>query len=184
MFRRRSQPEDPLSGIDAGAVSERFAPAVRAALAARTRYRDVLAGVAAGSVHERLGELGARIDAGVLSVWETARRASDVERALDALDPDRVTAEYEAARRASGADPAPGSALAARFASVQRLLRTLDDTDAGLAELDARFGGAVAAAADVVAGADDLAGVDAVGSDLVDVVSDLDALRVALADPG
>jgi len=159
MFRRRSQPEDPLSGIDAGAVSERFAPAVRAALAARARYRDVLAGVAAGSVHERLGELGARIDAGVLSVWETARRAS-------------------------GADPAPGSALGARFASVQRLLRTLDDTDAGLAELDARFGGAVAAAAEVVAGADDLAGVDAVGSDLDDVVSDLDALRVALADPG
>jgi hypothetical protein len=117
-------------------------------------------------------------------VWETARRATDVARTLDALDPDRVTDDYKRAKR-SGDDPRLEAVLAQRFDSVQRLLNTLDDTDERLRLLDARLGAVVAGAAEValgtVAGARD---VDALGAELDGVVDDLGALRAALDELG
>ena len=87
-----------------------------------------------GPSRDRLA-LQTQVDSAVLAAWDTARRAGDIERTLATLDPDRVTAEYKQARRTSGDDELE-AALAQRFAPVQRLLNTLDDTDERLRLLD------------------------------------------------
>ena len=183
MLRRRNQPRDPLDAVDPAAVSPRFAASVAGALAARRRYAEVLAGVRAGPVRERLVASGARLDAGVAAVWEVAQRATQVERTLAALDPERVTDEYKAARR-SESDPQLEAALAQRFASVQRLLNTLDDTGDRLRLLDARLGAAVAGAAEVALGVAGDTGGDARGAELDGAVGELAALRTALDELG
>lgn len=184
MLRRRRPPDDPLAGIDPRAVAPRFGAAVAAALDARRRYADVVAGIRSGPVHDQLAALAVRVDVGVLAVWETARRATDVARTLGALDPDRVTDDYKRAKRA-GDDPELEAVLAQRFGSVQRLLNTLDDTDERLRLLDARLGAVVAGAAEVALGTVGAsADVDALGAELDGVVDDLGALRAALDDLG
>jgi hypothetical protein len=174
------QARDPLAHVDPAAVSVRFAAPVADALDARRRYADVVAGVRDGPVRDRLTDAGTRLDAGVAAVWEIAQRATQVERTLAALDPDRVTDEYKRAKR-SGADPELEEVLAQRFGSVQRLLNTLDDTDQRLRLLDARLGAAVAGAAEIALGG---GGADRLGTELDGVVTELGALRAALDELG
>jgi hypothetical protein len=180
MLRRRRAPEDPLAHIDPALVSARFATPVADALEARRRYAEVVAGAAPGPVRDRLAEAGARLDAGVASLWDVAQRATQVERTLATLDPDRATDDYKRAKR-DGADPQLEQVLAQRFASVQRLLNTLDDTDDRLRLLDARLGAAVASAAEVALG---ITAPDLVGTELDGVVTELDSLRIALVELG
>lgn len=183
MLRRRRRPDDPLAHIDPAATSPRFARAVADALDARHRFADVAASVRPGPARERLAAASARVDAGVAAVWEIAERATAIERTLATLDPQRVTDDYKRARR-SGASPELEAALGQRFASVQRLLNTLDDTDERLRLLDARLGAAVASAAEVALGASDAADTSALDAELDGVATELDALRRALDELG
>jgi hypothetical protein len=180
MLRRRRPPPDPLAHVDPGAVSARFAGAVADALDARRRFAGLLAGVREGPVRDRLAAAGERLDAGVLAVWDTARRATDVERTLATLDPARVADDYKRAKRVEGDDELE-AVLAQRFASVQRLLNALDDTEDRLRLLDARLGAAVAGAAEVALGT---AGGDALGAEMDGVVAELESLRAALHELG
>jgi hypothetical protein len=179
VLRRRKASDDPLARVDPRATSPRFAAAVAEALDARRRYRELLDGLRAGPMRDRLVRTADGLDAGVLAVWETASRATEIERTLAALDPDRVTAEYKRAKRA-GDEPDVEAALGRRFASVQRLLNTLDDTDDRLRLLDARLGAAVAHAAEVALGTSGPAVADELDAELAGVVDDLAALRSAL----
>jgi hypothetical protein len=183
MFRRRKLPDDPLAQVDPAATSARFSAVVAEALDARRRYGELLAGLRPGPVRDQLAGTAKRLDAGVLAVWDTACRATEIERTLSALDPERVTGEYKRARRAGG-DTELESALGQRFASVQRLLNTLDDTDDRLRLLDARMGAVVAQAAEIALGAGGSAGVSALDAELDGVVDELGALRAALGELG
>jgi hypothetical protein len=183
VLRRRKASDDPLARVDPAAASPRFAPAVVEALDARRRYRELLEGLRPGPIRDRLFSTGEGFDAGVLAVWETAERATDIERTLAALDSDRVTAEYKRAKRA-GDVPDVEAALGQRFVAVQRLLNTLDDTDERLRLLDARLGAAVAQAAEVALDVAGPASADALDAELAGVVDDLAALRSALDDLG
>ena len=181
--RRRPGDGDPLAHVDPAAVSPRFATAVADALAARRRYAEVLPGVRPGPVQDRLAGLGRRLEAGVAAVWDIAVRATQVERTLAALDPQRVTDDYKRVKREGGQADLE-AALGARFRSVQRLLNALDDTDARLRLLDARLGAAVAGAAEVALGTAGAGEADAVGTEIDGVVADLAALRSALDELG
>jgi hypothetical protein len=183
VLRRRRAPEDPLGHVDPAAVSPRFSRPVADALDARRRFADVVAGVRDGPVRDRLAGAGGRLDDGVAAVWDIAQRATDVERTLAALDPERVTDEYKRAKRGDAA-PELEAALAQRFASVQRLLNALDDTDERLRLLDARLGAAVAGAAEVALGAAGAGGAERLGFELDGVVAELGALRTALDELG
>ena len=180
MLRRRRPPPDPLAHVDPAAVSARFAGSVADALDARRRFAGLRAGVREGPVRDRLTAAGERLDAGVLAVWDTARRATDVEHTLATLDPDRVADDYKRAKRVAGDDELE-AVLAQRFASVQRLLNALDDTEDRLRLLDARLGAAVAGAAEVALGT--TAG-DALGAEMDGVVAELESLRAALHELG
>ena len=183
VLRRRKTPDDPLAHVDPGATSPRFAPAVAEALESRRRYRELVDGLRPGPVRDRLERTQERLDAGVLAVWDTAVRATEIERTLATLDPERVTAEYKRAKRA-GDEPDVEAALGQRFMSVQRLLNTLDDTDDRLRLLDARLGAAVAQAAEVALDVAGPSAADALDAELAGVVDDLAALRSALDELG
>ena len=184
MLRRRRDPAppptpaDPLAHVDPARVPARFAGPVADALDARRRYADIVRTTREGPVRDQLVALGAKLDAGVAAVWDTAVRAGEVDATLAALGPERVTDEYKRAKR-SGEDAELVEVLAQRFSSVQRLLNTLDDTDERLRLLDARLGAVVARAAEVALGAAP-GGAEEVGAELDGVVGDLAALRSAL----
>jgi hypothetical protein len=156
---------------------------VAEALQSRRRYRELLDGLRPGPVRDRLERTRERVDAGVLAVWDTAVRATDIERTLATLGPERVAAEYKRAKRA-GDEPDVEAALGQRFVSVQRLLNTLDDTDDRLRLLDARLGAAVAQAAEVALDVAGPSAADALDAELAGVVDELAALRSALDELG
>lgn len=179
MLRRRPKvPPDPVAHVDAAALPARWSGAVRDAVEARRRWQELVAGIRPGPVRERLVELGDRVDAGVLGVWETVVRAVEAGRVAESLDAERVTSEYKRAKRDPTADPALVEALSARFGSVQRVLNAIDDTERRLQLLDARLGAAVARAAEVALTAG--AGSDELGTELDAVVGELGALRDSL----
>jgi hypothetical protein len=91
-----------------------------------------------------------------------------------------VADDYKRAKRVEGDDELE-AVLAQRFASVQRLLNALDDTEDRLRLLDARLGAAVAGAAEVALGT---AGGDALGAEMDGVVAELESLRAALHELG
>jgi hypothetical protein len=175
--KRSREAQDPLADVDPGAAPRRFAGAVADAVEARRRFRELVDGLRPGPVRDRLTDAGTQVDAGVLALWDTVQRAGELERILATLDPERVTDEYKRAKR-SGADPEALAAHEARFASVQRLLNALDDTESQLALLDVRLGGAVAQAAEVALAAG--TGADELDGELTRLVDDLAALRAGL----
>jgi hypothetical protein len=182
MLRRKPKaPPGPLAHVDAATLPPRWAPAVADAVAARRRWLDLVAGVRPGPLRDRLAQLGARVDDGVLAVWDTAVRAVEAERVTQALDADRVVDEYKRAKRDPAADPALVEALHARFTSVQRVLNSVEDTARQLQLLEARLGAAVARAAEValVAGSGGR-DAEALGEELDAVVGELGALRDSL----
>jgi hypothetical protein len=175
--RRRKLDADPLAHVDPTRVPPRYAGHVAAALDARRRWQQLATSMREGAVQARLLEFGAQVDDGVLAVWDTVQRMVEIERVVASLDVDRVTAELKRVRRDPAADPAMVEALNARFASVQRMMNSVDDADARLRLLDARLGAAVARAAELAL----VPGVDEVGGDeLGAVVTELGALRAAL----
>lgn len=168
------------SPIDLNLVPPRLRQDVWDTAQARLRWLAVVDAIPSGPLQERLRQLGERIDAGVREMHATAVRVGEVERVLVALDPDQAAAEFKAARRRAEGATAPPElpALESRFRSVQRLLNLVDDTEAKLRVVDARLTAAVAQAAEVAftADAEVLAGL---GTDIEQVVEELDALRHA-----
>jgi hypothetical protein len=176
--RRRQDPADPFSGVDPSAMSPRWSPFVADALDARRQWQDVVAGVRPGPTKDRLAELSALVDRGVLAIWETARDADGAERLAAQLDADQVTADHKRALRDPSVDPALRDALAARFASVQRILNAIDEADERLTVLDARLGATVARSIELSVTAGDAGDV---GAELDAVIVELDAVRSSLA---
>ena len=179
--RRRASRRDPLADVDPAAAPPRFAAGVANVVSTRRQYASLVAGLAPGPVRDRLANLSDQVDAGVAAVWATVQRAGEIERIVATLDPDAVTAAYKQAKR-SGGDPDVVAAHEARFASVQRLLNSLDDTDERLNLLEARLGGIVARAAEVALAAG--SGVNDLDAELSGVVHELGALRTALDELG
>jgi len=186
VFRRRQPtPPDPLAGVDPAAVPPAYRAPVADARRARAQFDELVAGLREGPLRDRLGELGRRVDAGVLAVWRTATQAAEIDRVTSTLDPDRVTAELKQARR-SGATDDVVAALQERFASTQRLLNARDELRDRLPVLEARLGTAVARAAEIVLTSPASAGAEIAGleTDLERLVGELDALGAATTELG
>jgi hypothetical protein len=126
VLRRRKTPDDPLAHVDPGATSPRFAPAVTEALESRRRYLELVDGLRPGPVRDRLERTRQPLDAGVLAVWETALRVTDIERTLATLDPERVTAEYKRAKR-TGDEPDVEAELTGVVDDLAALRSALDE---------------------------------------------------------
>lgn len=191
VFRRRRSPDppgppDPLAAVDPAAVPARYRAPVADALQARAQFAELVGGLRPGPLQDRLHELGDRVDAGVMAVWRTTTQATEVERVVATLDPERVAADLKEARR-NQAEPTVVDALTARFTSTQRLLNALDDLRTRLPVVEARLGTAVARAAEIVltspAGSADHE-LSALQGELDTLVVELDTLATATREVG
>ena len=155
--------------VDPATLPEPHRRAVSDAIAARRQFEQILTSRPNGPMRDRLAELVPRINAGVDAVWGAAHRALEVEQLVAMLDPDRTLDDLKRARRESPDSPTT-DALATKFASVQRMLNSVDELRDSLPGLQARLGAGVARAAEI-----SLSGT-ATGAELGSVAADLDAL--------
>lgn len=174
----------PAPRIDAKALTEPWRGYVRGAQDAKRRFDRIVAATAPGPLHDRLAALSARLQDGVEESWRIAERGDDIDAALAQLDTDEARTELAQLRALERSGPNPDrdatiTSLEAQLASAQRMQAVAGNARDRLRLLDARFDELVTRAVEVSLGTADSAGL---GGDVDDLVTELEALRLALED--
>lgn len=162
--------------IDPFTLSEPWRRHVSAAQATQRRYREIARGTPDGPLRDRLREIDAQVDKAVEECFGIARRGDDLDDALGRLDTGALNRQLEHA-----VDEDTRVSLQSQLASAARIRATRDNTDSRLRLLTTRMGELVAQAAEVSVGTDT---TDELGSGVGDVVTQLEALRLALNELG
>lgn len=168
------------AAIDSFTLSEPWRRHVAAAQSAQRRYRELTRGVAEGPLRDRLADIERQVQQAVQECFDIARQGDGLDDALARLDTGSLTAQLERAT-----DPTATTSLKSQLQSAGRIRTTRDDTDARLRLLTTRMGELVAQAAEISLGtgtADQFGTTDQLGSGVDDVVTQLEALRLALDD--
>lgn len=173
--------------IDPAALRSPWRDYVREALDAQRRYGQVVKTARGGPLKRRLEEIGARLQDGVQEAWRIAQRGQALEGGLWQLDvpaiqQQLVVAQHEARHGAPSAERIVES-LRAQLGTAERLRRVTEDASARLRLLDARMDEAVARAVELSLSGDD-ASVSGLGSEVDNLVLDMEALRQALEETG
>ncbi len=179
-------PRDPKSDrVEPFSLSDPWRSYVVGAQGAKVRFDAVVRDMDRGPLRDRLGGLATRLDQGIDESWRIAKRGDDITGALARLDTVRTHTELAQLRVGLGDQP-PSAAMAktiqsleAQLASADRLQATADEARDRLRLLDARFDELVARAVEVSVGSGDS---DVLGNDVDGLVTELEALRMALED--
>lgn len=169
-------------------VQEPWRSLVRQAQRAETRFDQVLAGTDAGPLKVRLAEVGARVAVGVDECWRIAQRGNELSAAvaeLDVADLQRQlkAAEAEAARHPDRSDLAgTAAAVGQQLASAQRVAGVAQDAEDRLRRLSAQLNEVVARAVELSLQGPEVGTLQPLGSDVDDLVGELESLRVALEE--
>jgi hypothetical protein len=170
--------------IDAFTLSEPWRQFVQDADRSRRRLHTTVREVAAGPLRTHLDDIVTRLDVGINQCWEIAKRGDAIDEAVARLDPERLRSHLDALRRQGGERPSPD--IVAAIGSVESQLATADrlkaqsaDTADRLRLTRARLDELVARAAEVGLGAGD---AQVYAHDVDDLVVDLEALRLAIAE--
>lgn len=152
---------------------------------AKTRFDGVVDDMRAGPLRDRLTAFDDRLADGVEESWRIAKRGDDISTALDRLNSDRPRRELAARLDAlDGAEPDADEAtvlqaLRSQIAAAERLQATRDDAQRRLQVLEAQFEELVARAVEVSVGTGD---TDVLGNDVDGLVTELEAVRVAIEE--
>lgn len=160
--------------IDPFTLSEPWRRHVADALSAQRRYEEIARATAEGPLHDRLQQISVQVQQAVQECFEIARRGDDLDETLRRFD---TTSLQHQLQRAT--DDGERTSLQSQLAAAERIRTTRDDTNARLKLLTTRMGELVAQAAEVSVGTDS---TDQLGSGVGDVVTELEALRLALND--
>ncbi len=169
---RRARPRT--AAIDPFTLSEPWRRHVAAAQSTQRRYREIARRTPDGPLRDRLRDIDAQVDHAVGECFNIARRGDDLDDALSRFDIGALNRQME---RAS--DEPTRASVQSQLDSAARIRITRDDTDARLRLLTTRMGELVAQAAEVSVGTDT---TDELGSGVGDVVTQLEALRLALSE--
>lgn len=183
-FLRRRNAAAANGGVAGGAidpfgVGEPWRRHVAAALTAQKRYRAHIATLASGPLQARMADIGRQVDRAVDECWEVARRGYQLDGTIRSLDGASLRSRLDRAAEGPEAD-----SVRAQIASLDRIRATRDQTEQQLRALQARMGELVSEAAELtsdVAGAG-VDGAGALGSAVDDVVTQLEALRLAVRE--
>lgn len=151
------------------------------------RFEDAVRQTAPGPLHDRLAELGQRVQAAVSQAWAIAKRGNALDKAVRALDVQGVRRQLAAAERDAGQDASQDAivrSLQAQLNSAQRLAGVAEDARERLQRLNAELAEAVARAVELSVSAADAAALQPLGSDVENVVGELESLRQALEETG
>lgn len=181
-------PRDDRPQIDLDALRSPWRDYVREALDAQRRYADVVRTARGGPLRRRLEEIGVRLQDGVQESWRIAQRGMALERGLWQLDvpaiqQQLVRAQHEARTTGSSSAERIVESLRAQLGTAERLRRVTEDASSRLRLLDARMDEAVARAVELSLSGDD-ASVSGLGSEVDNLVLDMEALRQALEETG
>ncbi len=176
--------------VNAALVKEPWRSLVRQAQRAESRFDQVLAATDPGPLKDRLVEVDARVAVGVDECWRIAQRGNELSAAVSDLNVADLhaqldRAEAQAARYPERADLA-GTAAAVRqqLASAERLAGVARDAEDRLRRLAAQLNEAVARAVELSLQSPDLGTLQPLGSDVDNLVGELESLRVALEETG
>jgi hypothetical protein len=175
--------------VDPQSVPEPWRRYVLEALDAAMRFERVVAGARVGPLRSRLGRIADRIETGVAEVSRIAAHGASLDAALRELEPPATLArriadaEEELARGdGDGRTSQVLAALRSQQASAERIAATADDTRRRLQLLDARLDEAVARAVELSLGQSDGGAVGGLDDDVDAIVTEMEALRLALED--
>lgn len=170
--RRRSLPRKV--AIDPFTLSEPWRRHIAAAQATQRRYREITRTTPDGPLRERLRDIDTQVDHAVEECFGIARRGDELDDALSRFDTGALGRQL-----AHAADEPTRASVQSQLASAARIRSTRNDTDSRLRLLTTRMGELVAQAAEVSVGTDT---TDELGTGVGDVVTQLEALRLALSD--
>jgi hypothetical protein len=157
---------------------------VQDALQARTRFAEAAGRAQAGPLQDRLREISARVETGVEEAWRVAQRGEALVQARRGIDVAAVDRRLDDLR---GLDQGEASSRLIESFEVQRATADrLDRVIAGARDhlqlLDARLGEAVARTLELSASAHATPGVEGLGADVDELVTEMEALRLALEE--
>ncbi len=170
----RRRPAERRVAIDPFALREPWRRYVSSAQAAQRRYTEIVAATPPGPLKANLESITRQVQRGVEECWLVAKRGDELDVALKRLDSVSLQADLD-----RSTDEATRASLQAQLQSAQRIRTTRDDTDQRLRLLNTRVGELLAQAAEISVGADS---TDELGSAVDDVVTQLQALRLAVED--
>ena len=171
----RRRPAPLTARIDPFTVGEPWRRHVASAQSAQRRYLQTVATVAPGPLRDRLATIGTQLQRGVDECWQIAKRGDELDDTLRRLDTASIGRQLERA-----GDDEMRASLQAQLDAGSRIRATRDSTDERLRGLNARLGELVSRAAEVSVGSD--TGGDELGGAVDDVVTQLEALRLAIDD--
>jgi len=159
---------------------------VQNALQARTRFAEAAERAPAGPLRDRLREIAARVDTGVEESWQVAQRGEALVQARRGID----LAEIDRRLAAAGQEPGPAAAdptgervvrsLEGQRETAVRLDGVIANARDQLRLLDAGLDEAVARTLELSAHAQAGGDVEGLGQDVDELVTEVEALRLAL----
>lgn len=175
--------------IDPFTLGEPWRRYVQDALQADVRFRDAVKRSARGPLRDRLDEIAQRLEVGVRECWRIARHAQALTEARRSIDLNRITYELQQIGPQAKESWAAGSSMArtvealeSQLATAQRMDETLAEAEAQLRLLDARLDESVTRAIELSVQAHDIEDLAGLQGEVDDVVTDMEALRLALRE--
>ena len=178
-LKRRGRREAAVAGtgkakIDPFTVGEPWRRHVASALSTQRRFDEVVKGVAAGPTRDRLTSIGGQLQRGVAELFAIAERGDELDDAIGRIDSAALHRQLGAST-----DDAGRAALQSQLDAAGRMRSTRDQTDQQLRTMNLRLGELVAQAAEVSVGS---GATTQLGAQLDDLVDQMEALRLAVAD--
>jgi hypothetical protein len=172
-FLRRPRTER----IDPFTVQDPWRAMVMRAQSTGHRFDAAVRKTPAGPLHDRLAEIRGRVEAAVREAWAIAKRGHALDDAVQVLDLPRIRRELERA-----GDDAIAQSLRSQLAAGERLAAVSEDARTRLARLNAQLDESVAQAVELSVSRPDVAALQPLGSDVDQVVTELESLRLALEE--
>jgi hypothetical protein len=185
MPRKRRRPD-----MNPARVKEPWRSLLRQTVKAEERFREAVAATRPGPIRDTLAEVAERMGVAVDESWNIAKQGDALDDAVKELDADGIGRELVTCKADLAADPeradllATADALESQLESARRLAEVARDARDRLRRLNAQLNEAVARAVELSLGPSDVGALQPLGSDVDGLVSELEALRLALDDAG
>lgn len=178
------------AAVDPTALRDPWRTSVQRAIGSRDQFEQAVARATDGPLTQRLQEIADRLDVGVRESWRIASAGEAIEDARRHVDVAAIASRLTTARddlrggrfsaEAKRALEGTVASLEAQLRTVQRMDAVIADTDARLRLLDARLSEAATRAIELSVRAHDPSDLVGLGEDVDVLVTDLEALRLAL----
>lgn len=174
--------------IDPFTLQEPWRRAVQDAVAARARFHEAVGRTRSGPLQETLRQIAGNMDTLVQESWMAANRGDSLvktRRRIDVADIDRDLVEaqqFQASRPDDSSLLRTIESLQVQRATADRMDRVIEQARSQLRLLDARMGEAVVRALELSATADSAASLSTLSTDVDSMVTDMEALRLALEE--